>query len=43
MFQSSINYGGFDTFLSKKLLENSINIKIEKIKIKRRAMVKCMQ
>jgi len=27
MFQSSINYGGFDTFLSKKLLENSIKIK----------------
>lgn len=27
MFQSSINYGSYDSFLSKKLLENSINIK----------------
>ena len=27
MFQSSIDYGGFDSFLSKKVLENSIKIK----------------
>lgn len=27
MFQSSINYGSFDSFLSKKILENSIKIK----------------
>ena len=27
LFQSSIDYGGFDSFLSKKILENSIKIK----------------
>ncbi len=27
LFQSSFNYGGFDAFLSKKILENSIKLK----------------
>ena len=27
LFQSSIGYGGFDAFLSRKILENSIKIK----------------
>ena len=27
MFQSSFDFGGFDTFLSKKILENSIKLK----------------
>jgi len=27
IFQSSFKYGGYDTFLSKKILENSIKIK----------------